>query len=179
MILEVPRHKSCIKDQTIDLNSNILTLIGSNGSGKSSILESIFNNYSFSDDYKVIAFSSGQNESFSEIYKNLKNKNKKYIIDDEENIIDTFYFTPKWSNLLIFFSTALISNGLVRNFLKEKGLVEEFQKIKDDKVIDINSKLYFELRINQKYLDVIEKSLKKEEIDFDNKSIRKTFYIDT
>ena len=53
MIVEIPSYKYIDKSQQIDLSINkICTLIGGNGSGKSTILESIFANYN----EKIISF---------------------------------------------------------------------------------------------------------------------------
>lgn len=74
MRVDIPAYKHINMAQHIDFNgSNICTLIGGNGSGKSTILESIFSSYidkenlqreqeeSLRDTYRCITFSSGQN----------------------------------------------------------------------------------------------------------------------
>ncbi len=68
-IVCLPIPKSDLYKQTQVLEfDKIATFIGGNGSGKSTILKSIFEdklngkNY---QDYKVVCFSSGQNESYS------------------------------------------------------------------------------------------------------------------
>lgn len=58
--------------QTLDFDK-IATFISGNGSGKSSILKSIFDEKlkpasTLYDGYKIVCFSSGQNESYSSIY---------------------------------------------------------------------------------------------------------------
>ena len=52
-------------NQSLTLLNSVTTFIGQNGCGKSSILEAIFKKYIEDDTYKVICFSSGQNELFT------------------------------------------------------------------------------------------------------------------
>jgi predicted ATPase len=69
MTINIPAYKYIQNEQNINFSDrNICTLIGENGSGKSTILESIFNKYIEEDDKKVICFTSGQNELFYSIF---------------------------------------------------------------------------------------------------------------
>lgn len=120
-----------LKQQNIDFSLNKhIVLIGENGCGKSRILESIFKNYLDSDNLKIICFSSGQNEKFSNIFKQYIKKAKKYDINEASlNIsLKSFYFTKNWIKLLIFFAIATKTNSRTLDFLKTKQInIENIQ----------------------------------------------------
>ena len=114
--------------QTISL-SKVTTLIGENGSGKSSVLQSIFNQKLSNENYieqKIVCFSSGQNEKFS-------NEFSRHLIQtraDENNLqFSCFYFDKSWSKLLIFLATVLKRRGKVRKFLVDSGYADEVDSL--------------------------------------------------
>ena len=64
--LPLPVNVLHTQPQTLEFDK-IATFIGGNGSGKSTILKSIFDeklNGTSYQDYKIVCFSSGQNESY-------------------------------------------------------------------------------------------------------------------
>jgi len=144
--------------QTINVNNGITTFIGGNGSGKSSILEAIFEKYIEDDNFRVICFSSGQNELFSELFNKHKQTNRKYLRERNEPI-QSFYFNNEWIKLLIFWSSIFKENGLVRTYLKEKGYIEI-----DNLGDDISSRLDFKFRVRKNYVLNIRKEIEKEEL---------------
>lgn len=144
--------------QTINVNNGITTFIGGNGSGKSSILEAIFEKYIEDDNFRVICFSSGQNELFSELFNKHKQTNRKYLRERNEPI-QSFYFNNEWIKLLIFWSSIFKANGLVRTYLKEKGYIEI-----DNLGDDISSRLDFKFRVRKNYVLNIRKEIEKEEL---------------
>lgn len=170
MIIEIPAYKHILNNQQINLSSNkIQTFIGGNGAGKSTLLESIFYNYiekenelreeenlSINNTLRCIVFSSGQNELFSEIFNNYEKNAKRYNREDDQ-LIRSFYFDYWWSQLLIFFSTALKQNGLVRNYLKEHNYIDE-----NEENIDISSNIKFGFRIRKPIIDKIKNELEIE-----------------
>lgn len=144
--------------QTINVNNGITTFIGGNGSGKSSILEAIFEKYIEDDNYRVICFSSGQNELFSELFNKHKQTNRKYLRERNEPI-QSFYFNNEWIKLLIFWSSIFKENGLVRTYLREKGYIEI-----DNLGDDISSRLDFRFRIRKNYVLKIREEIEREEL---------------
>ena len=177
--------KSKIADnsQTISVNNGVTTFIGGNGSGKSSILEAIFEKYIEDDNFRVICFSSGQNELFTELFNKHKQSNRRYLRERNEPI-QSFYFNNQWIKLLIFFSTIFKENGYVRKYLIEKNYIEI-----NDLGDDISSRLEFRFRIRQYYTEQIKKEIEKEEIgnvdeegegyEFQENLLRKTEFHET
>jgi AAA15 family ATPase/GTPase len=112
--LPLPGNALHPETQILDFEK-IATFIGGNGSGKSSILKSIFDEKlkpgsNLYEDYKVVCFSSGQNESYSERfahYLNTERANKRALS------LDCFYYDKSLAKLLIFLSTTGDQNGLV------------------------------------------------------------------
>ena len=138
----------------------VATLIGENGSGKSSILQSIFNESIEQTNPQIIrtvCFSSGQNESFSKRF----NEHVKQVRRRGRTMtLSSFYYDKSWAKLLIFLATTLIRDGKTREFLKEKGYAEESNDINRD---DISTKLSFSFRVDKRYALRIQDALKKEE----------------
>lgn len=176
------KSKLCDEDQSLDLSNGLITFIGQNGCGKSSILEAIFQKYIEDDNLKVICFSSGQNELFSSLFNNHKKINRRYLNEQEESPINSFYFDSSWVRMLVFWSTIFKPNGLVRKYLKEKSYIDT-----DDLNDDISSTLYFRFRIRKYYVDKIKREIEKEEetdqneegYEFDENQLRKTSFHET
>ena len=106
--------------QTLEFDK-ITTFIGGNGSGKSTILKSIFDEKlkgTSYEDYKIVCFSSGQNESYSDNFSKYLNEEraKKNALN-----LDCFYYDKLWSMLLIFLATTSKQDGEVRTFLKQNN----------------------------------------------------------
>ena len=153
----------------------IATLIGENGSGKSCILQSIFdakldgNDF---DDLRIICFSSGQNENFSQQFSKFLKKERRA---GEMLSLECFYYDKFWSKLLIFLATCLHSNGKVREFLRNKGYVEE-QPVTEAQLDDISSKLTFKFKVDKRYADQVQAALKSEASGADVDTLRSTPY---
>ena len=146
--------------QTLHINK-VATLIGENGSGKSTILQSIFSeglNGSGHTHLRTVCFSSGQNESFS---KHFNEHVKKIRRRGKSMVLSSFYYDKTWSKLLVFLATALVRNGKTRTFLLEKGYAKESQ---DNNRDDISSKLSFSFRVDKRYAQRVQDALKKEEL---------------
>ncbi len=148
------------QSQTLYIDK-VATLIGENGSGKSTILHSIFSerlNSSGVSKLRTVCFSSGQNESFS---KNFNEHVRRIRRRGKSMALSSFYYDKTWSKLLVFLATTLIRDGKTRAFLLEKGYAEESQDINKD---DISSKLSFSFRIDKRYAKRVQAALKKEEV---------------
>jgi len=169
-------------EQTLDLRSGLVTFIGENGCGKSSILEAIFKKYIEDEDYKVICFSSGQNELFSELFNQHKKENRRYLNQKDETSINSFFFDSNWVRMLLFWSTTFKPKGLVRKYLLEKQYI-----LTDDLKDDISSTLEFKFRIKKDYVDKIKHEIEKEAetnpfaegYDFNQSQLRKTSFHET
>ncbi|RUO39425.1 ATP-binding protein [Pseudidiomarina aestuarii] len=150
-----------LHDQTQTLTiDKVATLIGENGSGKSSILQSVFEDRikaGRARDYRVVCFSSGQNESFSKAFSSYLKKLKR--ADDAEQVYAYFY-DKSWSKILIFLASTLMKTGKVRDFLLEKGYTAESEDGYKD---DIHSTLSIQFRIQSAYVTQIQQALKREE----------------
>ncbi|MBS3842469.1 AAA family ATPase [Proteus mirabilis] len=146
--------------QTLHINK-VATLIGENGSGKSTILQSIFSeglNGGGHAHLRTVCFSSGQNESFS---KHFNEHVKKIRRRGKSMVLSSFYYDKTWSKLLVFLATALVRDGKTRTFLLEKGYAKESQDINKD---DISSKLSFSFRVDKRYAHRVQDALRKEEV---------------
>jgi AAA15 family ATPase/GTPase len=134
----------------------VATLIGENGSGKSSVLHSIFTQKLSGKAYKdqkFICFSSGQNERFSGDFLNYLSKTKS----SENNLqFSCFYFDKSWSRLLIFLATTLKSAGKARNFLVSSGYATEDEKV------DTSTTLKISFRVDSQYVKQIQDALLRE-----------------
>lgn len=188
MELQIPSNKIYNQPQTLNLNSSVMTFVGENGCGKSAILESIFKKYLLdtNSSTQLIAFSSGNNESFSSIFQNNFGNIQRLVVDDlnyteeDENeegaseridkVINTMYFDPSWVRFLIFFSCSLKRDGKVMEYLKQKDLVDV-----DESGIDISTHIGFPFRIRTYYNSQIIRAREQEAINPNHQSIRRTF----
>lgn len=177
MKLKIKSNKLYNKKQEIQIPNHLLTLIGENGCGKSSILEAIFEKYLNSEKYRTIGFSSGQNELFTQLFNKHKAENKRYLHTEEDRYIESFYFNYDWVRVLIFFATILKPNGNVRKYLVSRGYVQ-LDVMKDD----LSSKLIFPFRVRKYYPIKISKEIEMESssyFDKDVKLFRKSHFHDT
>lgn len=137
----------------------VATLIGGNGSGKSSILQSVFAQRLKGRDHenlKVVCFSSGQNENYSEEFSAYLSRERRAGRDLK---LDCFYFDKSWSKLLIFLATCIKRNGKVRTFLVEENYVTESQPDKDD--LSTIFKCVF--KVDKNYIARVRDALRREE----------------
>lgn len=149
----------------------VATLIGENGSGKSSILQSVFNQRLTRQDHedlKIVCFSSGQNENYSESFSAYLKKERQA---GRGLNLDCFYFNKSWSKLLIFLATAIKRTGKVRSFLVEHGYVTESQPDKDD----LSTIFKCAFKVDKNYIARVQDALKREERG-EADTLRKTPY---
>lgn len=143
--------------QTVEFDK-IATFIGSNGSGKSTILKSIFDeklSSSTYDELKVVCFSSGQNESYSNNFSaHLSSERQKRNALN----LDCFYYDKTWSKLLIFLATTSKHDGLVRDFLKQNSYVVENELDEDE-----TTKLSFKVKVDKSYTNIVKQAIEDEE----------------
>ncbi|MCE9793701.1 ATP-binding protein [Shewanella indica] len=135
----------------------IATFIGGNGSGKSTILKSIFDEKlkgSLYEDFKVVCFSSGQNESYSERFAHYLNNERK---DKRALSLDCFYYDKSLAKLLVFLSTTGNQNGLVRKFLRHNDYVVENEFEEDG-----STKITFDIKVDKAYVSLVEQAKKEE-----------------
>lgn len=157
MELLLPENNLCTQEQNIRFQK-ISALIGENGAGKSSILQSIFNKRLENGTYhekKIVCFSSGQNEKFSRYFS-------KYLASERQAnrglSLGCCYYDKSWSNLLIFLAS-MNGNGRVRGFLTSKEYIEQSEGGLDD----VSSKLVTSIKIEQPYINRINDALRDEE----------------
>mgnify|MGYP003650764868 CR=1 FL=1 len=171
MNITVSPHKIIQEGYNLDLSDNkVKVLIGGNGSGKSSILESIFKTNQ-EIPKRIVGYSSGQNESFSKIYKKFQKDNKVYTLEPEEDntddeIIDakfkTTYFNYTYSRLLIFFAISLNNDGNIHSYLNQLNLD--------------SLKLKIDFRLPKSYIDRINNIIEREALNPNIRTIRNTFF---
>lgn len=135
----------------------IATFIGGNGSGKSTILKSIFDEKLKGDlyeDFRIVCFSSGQNESYSRHFSEYLNveRSKRNALN-----LDCFYYDKLWSKLLIFLATTSAHDGLVRDFLKQNNYLIENNFDEDE-----TTKLSFKVKVDKSYTNLVKQSLEDE-----------------
>lgn len=163
MQITLPKNTLYDKEQNIFFEK-VTALIGENGAGKSSVLQSVFINCltkKYLPETKVVCFSSGQNEKYSTYFSDYLSHERQA---NRGLNLDCCYYDKSWSKLLIFISTICKSNGLVRNFLCEKGYVDA----SDDKSDDISSKLTLTVRVNSAYVNRVKMALAQEEQGIEN-----------
>ncbi|AUT99610.1 AAA family ATPase [Morganella morganii] len=156
--------------QTLRIDK-VATLIGENGSGKSSILQSVFEQRLAGRDHeqlKVVCFSSGQNENYSETFRAYLKRERQA---GRGLSLDCFYFDKSWSKLLIFLATAIKRNGKVRSFLVEQSYVTESDLDKDDLSTTFNCTF----KIDRNYIARVQDALRREERG-DTDTLRATPY---
>lgn len=182
MVIEINSNKLCNERQIIDLrHNNVLTLVGENGCGKSSILQSVFKKHIESEgDTTVVCFTSGQNELFSQLFNTYKRDSRKYRLnkelynqDEGNNIISAYFFHYDWVRILVFFANLLKPNGKVRDFLTSKNY------IRFDNNRDVSTILKFPFRIRKYYTDRIRRNYIEEakpDFDFSTKLLKNSFF---
>lgn len=137
----------------------VATLIGENGSGKSSILQSVFEqrlNRRAHQDLNVVCFSSGQNENYSEKFSTYLKRERQA---GRGLGLECLFFDKPWSKLLIFLATSTKRTGKVRSFLRERGYVTEAQDSGDD----LTTRLKCAFKIDKSYVRRVQDALKQEE----------------
>lgn len=174
--ISLPLPKNVLHNQTQILEiDKIATFIGGNGSGKSTILKSIFDEKlkgTTYEDYKIVCFSSGQNESYSKNFSEYLNveRAKRNALN-----LDCFYYDKAWSMLLIFLATTSKRDGAVRTFLKQNEYISENEYEEDE-----STKLTFKVKVDKSYTNLVKKSLEDEsngELDvITNKSYHRTLH---
>ncbi len=155
--------------------SKIATLIGGNGSGKSCILQSIFDTKLDGKDFndlRIVCFSSGQNENFSQRFSTYLKKERRA---GETLSLECFYYDKSWSKLLIFLATCLYSNGKVREFLRNNDYVKEHTLTKTQQD-DISSNLTIKFKVDKRYVEQVQAALKAEESGTNIDTLRTTPY---
>lgn len=157
--ISLPLPPNVLYDQPQELKfDKIATFIGGNGSGKSTILKSIFDEKlkgSLYEEFKVVCFSSGQNESYSERFAHYLNTERK---DKRALNLDCFYYDKSLAKLLIFLSTTGNQNGLVRKFLRYNGYVIESEFEEDD-----STKISFDIKVDKAYVSLVGQAQKEED----------------
>src|SRR5690606_34087555 len=145
-----PQSQSLIFDK-------VATLIGENGSGKSTILGSIFEQRLANEAHQnlnIVCFSSGQNENYS-------SKFSRYLRRERQVSglsLECVYFDKSWSKLLIFLATATKRQGRVRSFLRERNYVQESQ-LGDDESTTFKTAF----RVDRNYANQVQAALLREE----------------
>jgi ABC-type multidrug transport system ATPase subunit len=173
MVIEINSNKLCNERQTINFTNNVLTLVGENGCGKSSILEAVFEKYIEDEQIRTICFSSGQNELFTNLFYRHKQRNRRYLQKEENQYISSFYFNYDWVRVLVFFASVLKPNGKVREFLVSHGYIDVNGED------DVSSKLHFPFRIRKYYKARIDNEILEEakpDFDFETKLVRKSYF---
>lgn len=159
----LPKNTLHDKEQDVFFEK-VTALIGENGAGKSSVLQSVFINCltkKYLPETKVVCFSSGQNEKYSTYFSDYLSHERQA---NRGLNLDCCYYDKSWSKLLIFISTICKPDGIVRNFLYEKGYID----VSDDKSDDISSKLTLTVRVNSSYVNRIKMALSQEEQGIEN-----------
>jgi ABC-type cobalamin/Fe3+-siderophores transport system ATPase subunit len=172
--LPLPVNVLHTEPQTLEFDK-IVTFIGGNGSGKSSILKSIFEEKLKAheyQEYKIVCFSSGQNENYSELFRKHLNKER---LAKKALSLDCFYYDKLLSKLLIFIATISKHEGWVRSYLRQNSYVSE-----NDFDEDETTTLTFDVKVGKGYISTVKNALDDEvQGDTDvitNKAYHRTLY---
>ncbi len=147
----------------------VATLIGENGSGKSTILHSVFKSRvegTEAEQGRLICFTSGQNENFSDLFVGRLNKIRRHEHNDDIDF-GCLYFSKSDVQMLIFLASTFFANGFVRKFLES----ENYVIVEDGH--DQTSSFSLNLSVRKEYLERIRKDEEAEAKDFNHPSIRK------
>ncbi len=168
--LHLPSNVLHSQPQTLEFDK-IATFIGGNGSGKSTILKSIFDeklNGTTYEDYKIVCFSSGQNESYSSAFSDYLNKERA---DKNPLNLDCFYYDKLLSMLLIFLATTSKPDGEVRSFLRQYDYITESEFDEDE-----STKLSFNIKVDMQYTNLVKQSLEDEANGEENVRTNKSYH---
>lgn len=149
--------------QTLKID-NVATLIGENGSGKSSILHSIFIKQieEPSDELQLICATSGQNENFSYFFeRRLTSLRSRKDINDIN--FSSLFFTQKDVRFLTFLAYTFKKNGLVFNFINNHKVLKEH----------VSVKLRLKISVPDTYLKNVQQDQLAEAKNYEHPSIRK------
>jgi len=164
--LNIPPNKIFKESQSVKISSNIITLIGENGSGKSAILESIFKASINSEELKFVCYSSGQNECFTKLFSELKPKLRASILKEENSVdgnneyespLKVFHFDKIWVRLIIAVATSYKPLGRVRSFLLAKNYC------RTNSGIDITTRFTFQFNTSHELIRKISSEKEREE----------------
>jgi len=170
MHLILPKNSLYKIEQKIKFEK-VTALIGENGAGKSSILQSIFNQRLGRGDYhgkKIVCFSSGQNEKFSKYFSDYLALERRA---NRGLNLGCCYYDKTWSSLLVFLAS-MDTQGRVRSFLSSKEYIEQ----SDNKIDDISSKLVTSIKIDQPYINRINDALRNEEMGIEDTFRTSTYH---
>ncbi|EJD6042846.1 ATP-binding protein [Providencia rettgeri] len=149
--------------QTLHIDK-IATLIGENGSGKSSILHSIFRKQIAepSDRLQLICATSGQNENFSSFFeRRLTSLRSRKDISDID--FSSLFFTQKDVRFLTFLAYTFKKNGLVFNFVNNHKAFQD----------QVSVKLRLKISVPDAYIKNVQQDQIAEAKDYEHPSIRK------
>lgn len=142
---------------SLQLAQGVNVLVGENGSGKSSVLESVFRKITESNVdgvERVVGFSSGPNQNFNEVYDLYRARNKGNYDSLKQLNLKSFLFQQEWAPVLIClaaFTSTKESPSLVSKFLSERQYV-----------ID---ELFVKMKVGKNLIDKISSSLQVVEKD--------------
>lgn len=170
--MQIKLPKNTLYDNEQDINfERITVLIGENGAGKSSILQSIFQNrlqHNCVPEMKVVCFSSGQNEKYSGYFSSYLAKERQA---NRGLRLDCCYYDKTWSKLLIFIATIAKEHGKVRSFL----LKNDYITLSENGKQDLTSTLKATVQVNPAYVNRVQMALDKQ-AEGDNDTLRDSAY---
>lgn len=149
--------------QVLNINK-VATLIGENGSGKSSILHSIFKGQieEPGGSFQLICATSGQNENFSSYFeKRLTSLRSRKDINDID--FSCLFFTQEDVRFLAFLAYTFKKNGLVFNFVNNHNSLRN----------NVSVKLKLKISVPAAYLKNVQQDQISEAKNYDHPSIRK------
>lgn len=163
--MELTLTPNSLHDQPQALHINkIATLIGENGSGKSSILHSIFRKQIEEPDdmLTLICATSGQNENFSAFFEQrLTSLRSRRDIRDID--FSSLFFTQKDVRFLTFLAYTFKREGLVFNFVNSHNSLKN----------QVSIKLKLKISVPDTYIKNVQQDQLAEANNYENPSIRR------
>lgn len=99
--------RKVLRKGKISFYEGLNVLVGGNGSGKSSLLESIHLKHIGDENVKIATFSSGQNQNFEENHLVYLLGKRKELNDGDDIFPHSFYFDVNWAPILLVLATHL------------------------------------------------------------------------
>ncbi len=167
-----------IKDQSLLLRPGLTVFVGGNGSGKSSLLESLFlQSIEDSIEQTAVCFTSGPNENFSSIFDKYRAKNKWNPEALKTLSLNKYLFDISWAPFLVLlaaFSSEKEKPSLVYEFLETNNYFLKDLELKVSVKKDLLIKVENDAELTtSSFVRILEKLIRADLIEYKGSFSRK------